>query len=736
MGNCHTMDETDQLVMQRAGCDRRVRNGLGWTCTGPMTKTSKRKAVVLHLHGYAVIHNPIVGERRMIKGPQIYYLRPQEEVVSSGEFPTLAPNEWISITNTLTGEYRYPDGPGVVEFSEYETCGNVYKSRYYAESLMVKDLETGRESRVQGPYSLMRGEYVRILHKRSGQVRTMCGPRRVTIRYDEVVLGKPLRLPVLEVGEYCVLHDKGTAGRRVVHGPCLMELGEMEEVEEVGRHTVLVSTQYCRVRDKTTGEERIECGPKVLALEIQEEMVGEPATLPVLPYGEYARIRDEGSGVTRVVCGPCTVQLGRHDRVVATDVCPNLSRNEYIAVRNEADGSIRNVVGPALFLPGPFDTWGEVRVVVGLRNLDYIKVLSNDGSVRVERGEQLLIPNPLDTVLGEVQRAVLVDEHHAVLVRNTDSGGLELVTRPGPFFPGPYQEVVEVQEKIVLEKSEVVVCKDPSGGLYYAAGNPELPSTVQGPGPAFFLPPYHEVVHLPWEGAEGGTIWKLDLRPRTHTFSIECRTVDNVPLHLDVAFTWHITDVPRLVEGTSNAPRDIGIHVRTSIQREVAKTKLVDFLATCKVVVQSAALGDGFYSGRGIGVLLIDVLTAKCSSDGLRSSLEEVAHEACTLAKAREKQQGENELALQSIAGEIQIETKRNTLIEVKKSHLCTEALIEGEAEGIRIEAFLSCVGHVVGCEAALRVFRTMQEQQARVGVVRAAASGGEVIVLPPRPHK
>eukprot|EP00755_Sulcionema_specki_P031099 Sspe_Gene.18887::Locus_6825_Transcript_2_2_Confidence_0.600_Length_2428::g.18887::m.18887 len=69
----------------------------------------------------------------------------------------------------------------------------------------------------------------------------------------------------------------------------------------------------------------------------------------------------------------------------------------------------------------------------------------------------------------------MVDPHHAVLVRNTDAGSLELVTEHGLFFPRAFQEVVEVQEKIVLEKYQTVVCKDAMGRFYYASGNTDLP---------------------------------------------------------------------------------------------------------------------------------------------------------------------------------------------------------------------------------------------------------------------
>eukprot|EP00662_Eupelagonemidae_sp_cell21_P012437 gene12437-39043_t len=159
---------------------------------------------------------------------------------------------------------------------------------------------------------------------------------------------------------------------------------------------------------------------------------------------------------------------------------------------------MRNVIGPVLYRPGPFDVYGAPRKIVNLARNEYVRVRDAAGGVRVERGERRFVPDPLDAVAGGVERAVNVDEHHAVLVRNVDTGALELVTQHGLFFPSAYQEIVRVQDKIILEPYQTVVCRDPAGCFYYASGDPAASEAERGPGPNFFLPPHHELVTQSW----------------------------------------------------------------------------------------------------------------------------------------------------------------------------------------------------------------------------------------------
>jgi len=68
-----------------------------------------------------------------------------------------------------------------------------------------------------------------------------------------------------------------------------------------------------------------------------------------------------------------------------------------------------------------------------------------------------------------------VDEHTAVLYRNTETGQQHLVTEKSLFFPGPYEEIIEIQKKIILRDNETIILKDKVGNYHFLASNsPEI----------------------------------------------------------------------------------------------------------------------------------------------------------------------------------------------------------------------------------------------------------------------
>merc|ERR1711959_199387 len=97
---------------------------------------------------------------------------------------------------------------------------------------------------------------------------------------------------------------------------------------------------------------------------------------------------------------------------------------------------------------------------------------------------------PLEEVIGGIRKAVNIDEHHAVRLRNEDTGTVELVTEHGLFIPGPYQENIKVQKKIILEEYERMAYKDETGLFHYISGDSEMRN--------FFLPPFCEVLEQQW----------------------------------------------------------------------------------------------------------------------------------------------------------------------------------------------------------------------------------------------
>eukprot|EP00755_Sulcionema_specki_P014148 Sspe_Gene.55906::Locus_30753_Transcript_1_1_Confidence_1.000_Length_1068::g.55906::m.55906 len=211
----------------------------------------------------------------------------------------------------------------------------------------------------------------------------------------------------------------------------------------------------------------------------------------------------------------------------------------------------------------------------------------------------------------------------------------------------------------------------------------------------FFLPPFCEVVKQQWstdlrkEHGSWEEKWKFDRRPTYMNYEFNCRTVDNVELVVDVSFYWAIIDVKMMIEKTADAPGDTCTHARSKIIQEVSRIKLMDFLEQFNDIIRRACMDDSFYEERGVRLLSVEVLKFECASAETNKILQDIIKETADRLKKKEWQKGENEVALSRLEGEIEEEKMKKELIELKKSHLKTEARIEGEAESTKLSSFL-----------------------------------------------
>merc|ERR1712188_278502 len=377
-----------------------------------------------------------------------------------------------------------------------------------------------------------------------------------------------------------------------------------------------------------------------------------------LQSGQYAVVLNDEDSNRRAVYGPCVEWLAPREELIAPGInqCPILTQEEYIVVHDTLTGAKQNQVGPKMFQPGPFDE-----------------------------------------VTGK-QTALNLDEHHAVTLRNADTGTVELVTEHGLFIPGPYQEDIKVQKKIVLEEYEYMAYKDETGKFHYISGDSEMRN--------FFLPPFCEVLEQQWsidlrkEHMEVESVWRFDMRPRYMNYEFNCRTIDNVELIVDVSFYWQIVDVQSMIERTADAPGDICTHARSMIIQAVSNITLMTFLEKFNDVIRKGAgvgtgddvVPDPFYIDRGVELLSVEVLQFKCSNPDTDKTLQAIIKETAERLKKKENQKGENEVAISKLEGEIEQEKLNKELIEIKKSHLKTESRIEGEAEYHKVVAFLGGV--------------------------------------------
>eukprot|EP01059_Diplonema_ambulator_P002145 TRINITY_DN1177_c0_g1_i1.p1 TRINITY_DN1177_c0_g1~~TRINITY_DN1177_c0_g1_i1.p1 ORF type:complete len:691 (+),score=241.81 TRINITY_DN1177_c0_g1_i1:78-2150(+) len=681
MGCTHSLEEGQQIVVRDLSNRTTVINGPGRKAVPPAsTVVCKRQAVLLKDKEHAQVVDSLTGKRRVVMGPSMLMLGATEDVVKVEALPTLE-----------------------------------------------------------------RGMYCVIKDESKGLVRTVYGPNAVTLDAYEVIVGNVRTCPVLAQGQCCKVTDHQTGEERVVCGPQILNLGPHEVAGSITNLPILQHSEYCKICNKRTGEVRIVIGPTVPELGPHDVVQGGTRKLPMLERGEFCKIHDTSNGSMRIVFGPSVVELGPYEEPAREGVtrCPDLSGEEYLVVRDESVGSLRNVVGPVLFMPGPFDVFGRPKKVINLQKNEYVKLRDSEGTIRVERGEARVIPDPLDVVYLK-REAINIDAHNAVLIRNTDTGVLELVTEHGLFFPSALQEVVEVQQKIVLDKYQTVVCRDKQGTFYYAKGDTDLPDSERGPGPDFFLPPYHSFVKQSWstdlrkEHKTSELVWRFDSRPSYMNYKFECRTLDNVTLIVDVTFFWAIIDVRAMLENTTDAPGDACTHARSMIIQKISQMKLMSFLSNFNEIIKSACLDDAFYLQRGIDMKSVEVLKFECENKETNEILQDIIKETCDRMRFKERQKGENEVALEKLMGEIEEERKRQQLIEVKKSHLKVEAKIEGEAKGARIGEFLSYLAtsnidnRCLGIDQALALYDLRERYANQLEVNAAVADGNSQLYMQP----
>merc|ERR1711988_1004974 len=475
------------------------------------------------------------------------------------------------------------------------------------------------------------------------------------------------------------------------------------------------------------GERSTSDGPGCALYFCCTEVEKRPAT--ILQQGQYGVILNDEDASRRAIYGPCVEWLGPRDELLAPGVreCPTLTREEYIVVHNTIEGTKVNELGPVLFKPGPFDECSHKKTALNLAKNEYVKIKDEHGKIRTEKGEARIVPLPLEEVIdgqknGGVKKAVNVDEHNGVLIRNEDVGTLELITTHGLFIPGPYQNILQVQKKIILEEYERMAYKDMTGKFIYVSGDSEDRN--------FFLPPFCEVVTQQWstdlrkEHMECEEVWRFDMRPSYMNYEFNCRTIDNVELVVDVSFYWQIIDVQSMIERTADAPGDICTHARSMIIQAVSSITLMTFLEKFNDVIRKGAgvgtgddvVPDPFYVQRGVELLSVEVLQFKCSNPDTDKTLQAIIKETAERLKKKENQKGENEVAISKLEGEIEQEKLNKQLIEIKKSHLKTESRIEGEAEYHKVVAFLGGVTGVgadevkVPLEEAVTIYQMLRK--------------------------
>ena len=428
-----------------------------------------------------------------------------------------------------------------------------------------------------------------------------------------------------------------------------------------------------------------------------------------------------------VLNGPQTVFIRPHWRFEKRSA-HTLEPTAYMLVRNKLTGELRNVLGPTLFFPNAEDEIIETRTIITLRKNQYIRILNEEtGERRVVRGETTIYLEPTESLLGEVKTGINIDDDTAVLVRDVSSGQQQLITEKQVFIPTADQTIIESRNRIRLEDTEAIIIKDQEGRYSFRRG-----SDAER---AFFLPPHHKILKLQWasgihKDARSLIVSKLDLRPKYMWYEFEARTRDNVELILGVTFFWEITNLETMIATTDDTPGDICSHARSAIIQAVSQVTLETFLARFNDIVRTTILdGDtAFYEARGVTLHAVEVRSVQSKDASTQKVLLEIINETTNRINRLQKQESENEVKLKKVEGEIESESKRTDLLELRRKHAEIEGAITGENEAQRVITFMNSLGDNLTTEQKVSIFNTLRKQDA----LEALAAGNAHLIFTP----
>jgi regulator of protease activity HflC (stomatin/prohibitin superfamily) len=137
---------------------------------------------------------------------------------------------------------------------------------------------------------------------------------------------------------------------------------------------------------------------------------------------------------------------------------------------------------------------------------------------------------------------------------------------------------------------------------------------------------------------------------------------------------------------------------------------------------------DTFYADRGLTIHSVEIREVSCKDSEIQRVLTEIIQETTNRLNRLQKQQSENEVALQRVEGEIEVEEKRGKLLDLKQEHIRKEAEAEGQGEASKIRRFFDELGDELSQAEKLKLFDTLRKQE----MLEALARGNARLFLMP----
>jgi len=604
---------------------------------------------------------------------------------------------------------------------------------------------TYRSAEIRKAESLGTMDYLKIKDTVEGKERIEKGPQLLFLGAFEQVVGKKCQALSLGSTDFALVEDRCTGEKRVVKGPCMWFPDTHEEATK-GKAESLSRTEYIIVEDQLTGDKSIVKGPTVW-FPTPYERCSKKTTAITLQEDEYLRIKDSATGKRWIQKGKAIVFLEPTWQVEGgTNKAWALKSNMYVRLMDTVTGKVTSHRGEQTVFPGPDEQLmdGEIMTAIDLKVNEYVKILDQaTGEIRVEAGRECgskqIFLGPNDKVLKEdrqmgkasdngKQKAIEVDEDHAVLVRDKSTGQLRLVTEKQLFVPKPNETIEKVQELIRLADHEALIVKNKDGDFQYFYGSEE--KRAKGQPRAFFLQPYAEVVKLCWsKGRRRETrnlyIERFDCRPQFMSFEFNCRTSDNVELILEGTFFWEVVDLPAMVKSTGDTSGDLCNHARSQFIRHVARVTLKEFMDSSHSLAKKVWEEDAsFYASRGVKIHSLEVTRYQCADQSTSEILEQIIQETTNRMNRLSQAESENEVNLFRTQGQIEQERLNGSLLAIRHQHSEQEAEVQGRAEANRVAAFVAGLEEKVPkLEDRISLWQVLRKNEALSSISEGNAS-------------
>jgi hypothetical protein len=304
---------------------------------------------------YIKVRDVIEGKEFIEKGPQLIFLKANEQVEKRGQGITLTKTEYVIVSDQLTGDAKLVQGPRVWFPTAHENHSNKKSAIALQEDefVRIKDDATGNtvikrgkdlvfleptcrvDGGVQKCWTLKAYEYVRLLDSITGKVTVHRGEATIFPEPNQQSIdgGDKMAAIELKANEYVKIMDKTNSDIRVVNGPNLVFLGASEQLLEKKKAAVEVDEEHAvLVRDTASGQMRL----------ITEKQLFFPG-----PNDNIAEVRS-------------LIRLADHEAVIIKDGSGNMHFH-YGDPKKQVDGKAK-----AFFLP-PYAEVVELRWSGGLR---------------------------------------------------------------------------------------------------------------------------------------------------------------------------------------------------------------------------------------------------------------------------------------------------------------------------------------------------------------------------------